>query len=115
MTARTLVASAARTTSGNSGPIPASGRGDVHVEQLHLLLNVTAVAGTSPTLNVTLEWSHDDGASFHAANPPDSFAEKTGVGSEILPVDVKGDTYRLVWTIAGTGPSFTFGVTEDAR
>lgn len=116
MSARILLPSAARVASGNSGPLPAPGELDPNVERLYLLLAVTAAAGTLPTLDVSLEWSHDDGATFHAATPADAFTQKVAVGSELLgPIDIKGDTYRLVWVIAGTAPSFTFTVTEDSR
>lgn len=104
--ARTVVASAARTTSSNSGGI----RGRFG-ESLALLVDVSAVTGTSPTLDLSVEWSHD-GTTFAAAESADSFAQITGTKTTVKRFDAKGPFYRVVWATAGTSPSFTFSVSE---
>lgn len=76
--------------------------------RVSLLLDVTAASGTTPTLDVTVEWSHD-GTTWVAAG--DAFAQVTGTGAALLVADVKAPRVRLAYTVAGTTPSFTLGVT----
>lgn len=105
---RSIVASAARTTSDNSGVIGLFDRGEV----VSLLIDVTAASGTGPTLDLEVEWSQDGGTTFAKADPPDSFAQITAVKKVTEQFQAKGDMYRVVWTIGGTGPSFTFSIRE---
>ena len=109
MPTSTVVASAARTTSGNSGAlaVPESPN-----DEIDLFLDVTAVSGTGPSMTVTVEWS-TDGATFFATDTADSFAAVTAAAKKTKAFEVKGDWYRVVWTITGTTPSFTFSVTTD--
>jgi hypothetical protein len=99
-----LVLSAARATSGDSGPIQGWGAADT----LRLQLDVTAFAGTSPTLDVVVE-DTIDGAGW---NTIATFAQKVATGREV--VDFSGlfsDTLRVRWTVGGSGgQSFTFSV-----
>jgi len=104
-----FVASAARTTSGNSGAQPAE-----KALNLALVVEVTASSGTTPTLDLTVEWSMD-GTNFAVADPADSFTQiTTSPTRRAKTFTVKGTSYRLVWTIAGTTPSFTFSATRYA-
>lgn len=70
---------------------------------LRLFLDVSAASGTTPTLNVSIEHSHD-GTTFAALA---SFAEKTAVASERKTFGPCNRYVRAVYTIAGTTPSFT--------
>jgi hypothetical protein len=103
-TTETLVASAARTSSGDSGVltgwgVPASAR---------VQLDVTAVAGTSPTLDVVVEDTLD-GTNWNVVG---TFAQKAAVGREVINLSTPfADRLRVRWTVAGTTPSFTFDVT----
>lgn len=100
----TVVASAARTVTGNSGALPNYGAASA----LRAQLNVTAGSGTSPTLNVLIEDSVDDGVTWNTVG---TFAQRVGVGREVVNVTVPfGDVLRVSWTIGGTTPSFTFAV-----
>ncbi len=99
--ASTIAASAARTTSGNSGAI------SVVAQNLGLGLHVTAVTGTTPSMTVTVEWSHD-GTNFAAGESPVSFAAITAIKHTTLVTAVRAPYYRLAWAITGTTPSFTF-------
>jgi hypothetical protein len=102
-TAVTGLASAARTTSSNSGTL--SGFGDW--SKFRAQLAVTAASGTTPTLDVVIEDSLD-GANW---NTVATFTQKTA--ASVQAVDVTGlfsDQLRVRWTIAGTTPSFTFNV-----
>lgn len=104
----TPVASAARTTSGNSGTLDAKDYNSVD-----LFLDVTAASGTTPSLAVTIEHSAD-GTTWVAA-PGTAFGAKTAVSSERQSYDVQKRYWRVVWTITGTTPSFTFSVTGQAK
>jgi hypothetical protein len=97
--------SAARTTSGNSGLV-AVDNGD----QLAVLLNVTAVSGTTPSMTVSVQWSHD-GTTVVDAETPDSMTAVTATGGKVKTFQVKGLYYRVAWAITGTTPSFTFEIT----
>lgn len=100
------VASAARTTSGNSGPLIIVDKGS----QVSLLADVTAVSGTTPSMTLSVEWSHD-GTTFAAADPVDTHgAAITATAQRAKVYTVKGPYYRVVWAITGTTPSFTFSV-----
>ncbi len=112
MAGHVVAASAARTVSGATGALPMTSGDELIVE-----LEVTAVAGTSPTLDVSIEWSNDGGTDFAAAEPVDVFSP---VGTPaVLPYrgtrkfEKKGDHYRVVWTIGGVAPSYTFEVLAD--
>lgn len=99
----TLVASAARTTTGNSGTL---GAGWGAVSSIRAQLNVTAVSGT-PTLTVLIEDSLD-GTNWNTVG---TFAAKTTTGREVINITgLFTDTMRVSWTITGGTPSATFDV-----
>lgn len=109
--ARVVLASAARTASGNSGSLAIREASD---RSLHLLLSVTAIAGVGPTLDVSVEWSMDGGTTFAPSDPVDSFAQITVAKSVTETFTIKAPHYRVVYALAGTTPSFTFSVAEYA-
>lgn len=116
---RTVVASAARTATGNSGAISLTNvfteaRRGQRVERIALLANITAASGTSPSLTLSVEWSHD-GTTFAAVDgTADAFAAMTAANVRVKEFTIKAPFYRVVWTISGTTPSFTFSVAELA-
>lgn len=71
-------------------------------------LHVTAKSGTTPTLDVKLQDSADN--STFADVTGGAFTQRTAAGSQIL-YSASGATLRryvrLVYTVAGTSPSFT--------
>jgi hypothetical protein len=98
-----IVASAARTASGDSGVLAGWGV----PKTLRAQLNVTAAAGTGPTLDVVIEDTLD-GTNWNVIG---TFAQKTAVGREVVNVTAPfSDRLRARWTVAGTAPSFTFDV-----
>lgn len=102
-----FVTSAARTTTGNSAAI-ACEKG----LNLNLMVEVTASSGTTPTLDFTVEWSMD-GTNFGSLQAAESFTQITAATVRRLQqFPVKAPFFRLVWTIAGTTPSFTFQATR---
>lgn len=100
----TIVASAARTTSGSSAAIKTPQR---VAESCAIHVDVTAASGVSPNLALTVEWSND-GTAWVKGEPADSFTAITAANTAAKVVALKGRYFRLVWTLTGTAPSFTF-------
>lgn len=99
----TAVASAARTTTGNSGTLTGMGP----ARTMRAQLDVTAASGTTPNL-VTLIEDTLDGTNWNTVG---TFAAKTAAGREVINITTPfTDTMRVSWTITGTTPSFTFSV-----
>lgn len=101
------VASAARTVTGNSAALLLREKGEI----LNLLVNVTAASGTTPSLALTVEWSHD-GTNFAQGDTADTFAAITTTSAKAKGFSIKAPFYRVVWTLTGTTPSFTFSVSD---
>ena len=101
-----VVTSAARTATGNSVGIGCDSA------VLTVLLDVTAVSGTTPSMTVSVEWSTDGGTTFCAAETADAFTAITATTKVCKQFRAKSNYYRIVWTITGTTPSFTFSARE---
>lgn len=100
--------SGARTTNGDTGPL----RGYSLPTSVLVQLDVTAVAGTTPTLDVVVEDTIDGTNWYQVA----AFAQKTAPGRELLRVATPfADTLRVRWIIGGVSPSFTFSGTVNGR
>jgi hypothetical protein len=98
------VASAARTTSGNSGIISTASGGS-----LAATLTVSAVSGTNPTLDLIYEESYDNGTSWNTIY---CFQRVTSASTiHMSPLFASG-LRRWSWVIGGTTPSFTFTVSS---
>lgn len=101
----TLVPSAARTASGNSGPLGLAGTAVLDLE-----VAVTAVSGTTPSMTLSVTWS-DDGTNFGAPDGGgDTFTALTAAGTVVKQLQAKGLYAQIAWAITGTNPSFTFAV-----
>lgn len=97
-----LLASAARTTTGQGSAVAVNGRGQV------AKLDVTAASGTTPNLTVTIESSRDGATGWTTHS---TFAAKTGTGSQVIDYKKRPQEFvRAAWVITGTTPSFTFSV-----
>ncbi len=106
--------SSARTATGQSSAIYLSPIS----ENLAILVDVTAVSGTTPSCTFSVEWSNDGTNFAQVDTTADAFAALTAAGKKVKTFPVKGLYARLVWTISGTTPSFTFsasGVTTGSR
>jgi hypothetical protein len=102
MDKQSIVTSAARIANGNSSTLVAADR---H-KYLNVFVNVTAQSGTTPTMDLRIDWSLD-GTNWY--NVADSFTQIGAVtGSFFKQVQVKAPYYRLVWTLGGTSPNYTF-------
>lgn len=100
------VASDARTVSGNSGTL----RGYGQAKTIRAQLDVTAVTGVAPTLDVVIEDTLDDGATWNTIG---TFTQRTAVGRQVIDVTTPfSDTVRFRWTMGGTTPSFTFAIDQ---
>lgn len=97
------VASAPRTSSGDSGTFEGFGP----AQSIRAQLNVTAVSGVSPTLDVVIEDTLD-GSNWNTIG---TFAQKTAVGREVINITgLFADRLRVRWIIGGATPSLTFTV-----
>ncbi|MBI3024097.1 MAG: hypothetical protein HYY66_00185 [Candidatus Tectomicrobia bacterium] len=96
----TLSASSAKTGSGDSGPV-----GVERYTEALLFIDVTAVAGTNPTLDFDVEAGPADGELGFIHTEP---AQITGAGKVLVKLSNIGPWLRLKWTLGGTNPSFTF-------
>jgi hypothetical protein len=115
----TVVASAIRTTSSDTGALPGYGGASV----LRAQLQVTAASGTTPTLDVVIEDTLDAGATWNVVA---TFTQKTVAAREVINVlpqktesatfqPVFADRIRVRWTLGGTTPSFTFSVVISSQ
>ena len=119
----TVFASAARTaTTTNS----ADQDNDPQQKGIRLFLDITAVSGTSPTLDVKLQIKDPLSAKYEDMAGA-AFAQKTGTGQDIITIypgiaetadesisDILGSTWRIVATIGGTAtPTFTYSLSGD--
>ena len=94
------VASAALTTTTTTTAITPTSGSAYTVE-----IAVTAVAGTTPTLDVGIEESDDSGTNWYRVY---DFLRITATGAYRSPVlKLRGNRVRYVQTVAGSGASFT--------
>lgn len=98
---KTLVTSAARTTTFTSSGVSTS-----NVDGVIAYVNISAVSGTSPTLNITLQDSPNGTDWFDAS----TLAQATAISKQRVVLSSVGAHLRAVCTIAGTAPSFTFSI-----
>lgn len=76
-------------------------------DDLSVMIDVTAVSGTSPSMTVSVQWSND-ATNWFTADPADSFTAVTAASKVVKAFTVKGLYARLNYAITGTTPSFTF-------
>lgn len=109
-----IMAPAAKTSTANTTGVAI---GDGTLDDAIIILNIGAVTGTSPTLDVAVQTSNASGGTYTTAV---SFAQKTAsnantVSSVQLNLDGKNSAgndqkfVRLALTLGGTSPSFTCG------
>jgi hypothetical protein len=100
----TVLLSAARTANGDTYATPlAVDYGSV----ITFFLDVTAVSGTTPTLDLYIDIQ--DPVSGKWVNQ-DKFPQVTATGTYALSVYVRSNRYAVRWVLGGTTPSFTFSV-----
>lgn len=100
----TLHASQAETASGNTGAIDVSN----NFEGL-LVIDITAVSGTTPTINFFFETQDFLSGKYVAIPSVGTIAQQTGVATVAAATTNFGEKVRLRWVIGGTAtPTFTF-------
>lgn len=100
--------SAARTASGT---VDLGNMIGTHNEVL-IYIDVTAVAGTSPSMTVTYQ-SSPDGTNYYDNT---AGAAITVVGQQLIKIaNCAGKHGRLSYAISGTAPSFTFSAGVEAK
>lgn len=104
----TALASAAKTASGtvDIGAVPAG------FIEMNAYIAVTAVAGTTPSMTVTYQCSHDGVTFFdHTAG-----SAITAAANQLIKLPANIGKYgRISYAISGTTPSFTFSVVVEAK
>ena len=83
--------------------------------KINIFVDVTAIgADANETLDIVVEWSSDTGTTWFGVETAQSFTQiaQTGGADQnvVKQFDVMAPTYRLVITLAGTTPDFTFAV-----
>lgn len=104
----TELASAARTTSGNSvgSTLPEE------YQELNIYLNVTAVSGTTPSMTVTYQCS-PDGTNWYDNGAGSAITANT---TQLIKVSSNAGKFgRLNYAITGTTPSFTFSAIIEGK
>jgi len=104
----TLHSSKAETSSGNSGDIDIS-----HVMCAAVCIDVTAVSGTSPTIDFYLEGKDTLSGKYNTIWNPSTISSVTTVWKELT--DLPYRYVRLRWVIGGTSPSFTFSAAMEVK
>ncbi len=98
--------STAQTASGNSANLSVQ-----QLSELAVDVNVTAVAGTSPTLNLYIDRLGADGVWYNIWSGTQITAisvQSTSIGAGCITNQSFGSTIRFRWVLGGTTPSFTF-------
>lgn len=106
----TILHNGVQTVSGNGTAFQVGAVGAA--QKLYAALHVLTVAGSTPTLDVTVE--SDDLEGFGTTMTQITFGQKTAVGAEwATPVAgvIADDWWRIAFTIGGGSPSFAFIVT----
>lgn len=96
-----VISSTSRTTTDRSSDQSVTG-----LLNARFLLSVTAVSGTSPTLDITIEGKTRAGNYVTIA----TFAQVTTANSQSVNVERISQNYRLSWVVGGTTPNFTFEI-----
>ena len=105
----TVLASGALTTSGNSSGMDVGGAGTLRCQ-----VQVSAVSGTTPSVTVTVQTSHDNGATDAWRTAGSAFGALTAVGNSPWQAFAVDRYVRVSYTVSGTTPSLTTTVVGEA-
>lgn len=82
-------------------------------DEVNVMIDITAVSGTTPTLVINYQVSPDDGTTWFTRA---ATASLTATGQTILTItDAIGRFFRLNAVIGGTTPSFTFAAWAEFK
>ena len=98
------------TATGNTQATPVITR---HAKECALFLDITAVSGTLPTLDVTINiYDRFSGKWYLLA----TFTQKSSVTTDVGYVEYGlGEKMSITYTIGGTTPSFTFAINATLK
>ena len=103
----TILASAARTASGNT---QSTSLGVANFRDMHLFLDITAVSGTSPTLEIVSQAKDPVSGNWAGVNTIWSGLNSAQTAyANIAGLGLASD-FAISWVIGGTTPSFTFSL-----
>lgn len=106
-----IVAKAARTVTGNSGWIDVGDAREIIAQ-----LDSAGGTGTTPTLDVKFQTSFNGLDATAVDVTTGSFTQVTTAASaQIKSLTAVHRFVKVVWTVAGTTPSFNFGVYVTVR
>jgi hypothetical protein len=110
ITARVVYGLSPRGGNALSGVFPIDNT--VSTGKLAVLCNVTAMSGTSPTVNFELRWTIDNGTTWFTDDVFAAAVSQVTAAPEqfAVVVDVKGLGYQVNMLIGGTTPSVTSSV-----
>lgn len=105
----TVLASGALTASGQSSAIDVGGAGTLRAQ-----VQVSAVSGTSPSVTVTIQTSHDAGATDAWRTAGSAYSAITAVANSPWQCFAVDRYVRVSYTVSGTTPSLTTTVVGEA-
>ncbi len=105
----TVLASGALTASGQSAAIDVGGASTLRAQ-----VQVSAVGGSTPSITVTIQTSHDAGATDAWRTAGTAYTAITAVGNSPWQSFVVDRYVRVSYVISGTTPSLTTTVVGEA-
>lgn len=105
----TVLASGAITATGQSSAIDVGGAGTLRCQ-----VQVSAVSGTSPSITVTIQTSHDAGVSDAWRTAGAAYSALTSVANSPYQCFVVDRYVRVSYSVSGTTPSLTTTVVAEA-
>jgi hypothetical protein len=105
----TLLASTALTASGQSTGMDVGGAGTLRCQVV-----VSAATGTTPSVTVTMQTSHDNGVSDAWRTAGAAFTAITAAGSSPFQSFAVDRFVRVSYVVSGTSPSLTTSVVGEA-
>lgn len=105
----TVLGSGALTTTGQSSAIDVGGAGTLRAQ-----VQVSAVSGTTPSVTVTIQTSHDAGVADAWRTAGSAFSAITSVANSPWQCFAVDRYVRVSYTVSGTTPSLTTTVVGEA-
>jgi hypothetical protein len=105
----TVLASGALTTTGTSAAVDVGGAGTLRAQVV-----VSAVSGTTPSVTVTIQTSHDAGATDAWRTAGAAYSAITAAGSSPWQCFAVDRYVRVSYAVSGTTPSLTTSVVGEA-
>ena len=102
-----LLTSATRTVSGESSVIIST---NYKILFINLEITAASAASGSPTLDISVQEKTYNGTQYQELA---AFPQKTAVGNDFLIIENPSRYFKIVYTIAGDTPSFTFQIDMD--